>query len=639
MAETNVPLNLAEHQSMNNFESTSPMEYEPTPEEKQAIKLVNKIFEKNKNYRKKYDEKWLDYYKMFRGKQWKEARPSYRHSEVFNMIFQMIQSDVPIQMDSRPKFEFVAQEPDDMEFAKIMNEVAESDWDRNNWLFKFTEQVYDSRFYGHGLGTCDYDPKANFGLGDIFYKSYDPFYFYPDPDALDCNERCNNIVLAEPISVESVKRDYPDKAQYIKPDLIDLIKQDKTNLDQIRFKSPVDNATILEGSSPYDLATQDKCLKLTLLIHDQEFVEEEQDSNEIDEATGIKKKIYIQKMKYPKGRKICIASGVLLDDKPLDYEDGKFPFFKLINYILPREFYGVSEIEPLESPQKTFNKIISFTMDVMTLMGNPIWIIDDTAMIDTDNLFNRPGLIVEKAKGSEVRREEGTQLQPYVLQVIDRVKLWFDDISGNNDVTRGATQGVSAASAISQLQEAAKTRTRQKSRNMDAGLQNFGQLYMGKVLQFRTAPQMYRLTNNENVNKYFKFHIQNQLDPNGNPILDEKGDPVRQAIVQNFTQDPNTGAYKAGKIRNIPIKGMLDVKVSTGSSLPFAKQQRQDIAKFAFQAGAIDEPALLEAIEYPNWQSVWQRVQERRAQAQQAQGGGQPPAPQGAPPPPQQASA
>lgn len=618
MSEEIIPV-LGEHENARALNSSGPATYNPTDAEKDAIKLVQRRYERAKAHRKKYDQHWRDYYKMFRGKQWKEQRPSYKHSEVINMIFQNIQSSVPILTDSRPRIEFTPEDPSDRELSEILNEVCESDWQRGNWSYKFTEQLYDGYFFSTGLGNVEYDAKARLGTGEITYKSTDPFYCFPDPNSTDVNEGGDYFVHAEPVDVVKLKKEYPHLAEYIKGDLQDLTDSgNRTDLDYVRYKSPVDNHTILEGSTPNDLKEgKDKALKITLYEKSDEF--DEHESTSIDPITGEEKKEYEQRLRYPNGRKICIASGVLLSDGPNPFEDGKAPYFKWTNYILPREFWGISEIEQLESPQKIFNKLVSFSLDVLTLMGNPIWIVDNDAGIDTDNLVNRPGLVVEKNKGSEARREEGVQLQPYVLQMIDRMKSWFDDISGTNEVSRGVRpEGITAASAINSLQEAAKTRIRQKARNLDASLQSFGQLYLSRVFQFYTAPRVFRVTNNQSASKYFKFHIKN--------VPQEDGSISRVAVVRPYIENPETGQMSEDlQAKEYQIKGNFDVRVATGSSLPFAKQEKVNMAQMLFDRGAIDEPELLQSVDYPNWQVVWERVQARKAQ--QAAAAAPPPIP------------
>jgi hypothetical protein len=623
MSEQTIPV-LAEHQAPEL--STRPGGYTPNEHEKKALKLVHKLYEKAKRHRKKYDEHWLDYYKMFRGKQWKEQRPSYRHSEVVNFIFQAIQSMVPILTDARPKFDFLPQEPQDLEIAKILSEVSASDWERGNWLMHLTEMVYDAHFYGTGMGAMEFDPKARLGAGAITFESKDVFYCFPDPNAHDVNVRSRSFIFAEPVDIEILKREYPQHKEHIKPDVIDLMQGEKTDLDQVRYKSPVDNKTLMEGTSAYESAHKDQAIKITCYLLSDEFDEEKKETIGPD---GLPQVTFEQKLKYPNGRKICVAGGVVLDDGPNPYEcgedDQKFPYARLVNYILPREFWGMSEVEQLSSPQKIFNKLVSFALDVLTLMGNPVWIVDDTSGVDTDNLFNRPGLVVEKARGSEVRREEGVQLQPYVLQMIDRMADWFQEISGRTDVTQGVSPGgVTAASAISQLQEAAQTRMRLKSRNLDACLQNLGQQYKNRAFQFYTAPRVFRLTANENSQKYFKFHIETTQHSDGTT--------QRKAVVRPYNQTPEGGYAESLEATEYIIRGDFDVKVSTGSSLPFAKDQRSNLAFKLAELGVFDEPALLEAVDYPNWQAIWSRVEERKKQKAMAEAqAAPPPAPPGNP--------
>ena len=598
---------LSEHEAPDSNES-APIGYEPTEDEIKAIKLSDKLFSKAKNAKKAYDEKWLDYYRMFRGKQWKEARPSYRHSEVINLIFRAIQSEVPILTDALPRPQFIPTEPNDFELAQILNDVLDSDWTYNNWQHNFTETLYDAHFYGTGFGSISYDHDLCYGLGGIVFKSADPFYQFPDPDSRNVNDESRFYIEAEPRNIEILKQKYPDVAQYLKSDVVDLNGKDKSISDQVKFKSPTDNRTLLEGSSHYDLQAGDEALEITCYVKDLETFEEEQKQDDPEAKTQV----FIKKLKYPNGRKIITVNGVLCEDVPMDeHSEGKFPYLRLVNYILPREFWGISEVEQLESPQKIFNKLLSFTLDVLTLMGNPVWVVDNTSGVDTDNLFNRPGLVVEKEPGSEVRREEGVQLQPYVLQMIDRMKTWFDDISGSNDVSRGVRpEGVTAASAIEALQAAAQTRLRQKSRNIDAFMQDFGQMYLSQVFANYNSPRVFRITNNQNVTNYFKFHV--------DKVVDADGKEQKIARVRSF-QEGEDGNNYLGEEKQYELKRRFDVKISTGSALPFEKSHVEAQSFNLFDRQIIDAEEVLKNIRYPNAESVTKRMQEKAAIAAQAQ--------------------
>lgn len=651
-----------EHQSKGGANTTNPTTYVPRDDERKTIKLVDNLYKKAKAHRQKYDGKWLEYYKFFRGKQWKEQRPSYRHSEVINMIFESIQSTVPIETDARPRVQFIPRSPQDTELSEILNKLSEADWDKKGWLYAFTEICYERNFYGTGMGALEVNPEGDDGLPSIEFGSRDPFYCYPDPSAFDVNTssdpgRAKYFIYAEPVDLEVLKKDYPDKAQYLKPDVVDLSSGDKTNIDKVRFKSPVDNRTLLDSNTGYDLTDRNQVLKITCYIAPGQFEQgdlgKENDpvttnseavsteAQPIGQMVGDPSKITMTDQSgqpapksFENGRKIVMASGVLLYDGQNPYEDKKFPYIKLTNYILPREFWGISEVEQLMGPNKIYNKIISFVLDVMTLMGNPIWVVDNTSGVDTDNLFNRPGMVLEKEPQSEVRRETGVELPSYILPLLDRMKQIFSGISGSTDITRGVEPSqITAASAITDLQEAAQTRLRLKARHADVFLQQMGQMYVSRVFQFMTVPQIVRVTASEDGYKYFKFHIETMLDPDGNEILDDQGQPRRVAKRRGFLQNQDTGQISENPDQeSFEINGKFDVKVSTGSSLPFAKSERAEkaIKLYTLAAppggGVIDAEELLKDLDYPNAEVVLQRLkQQQRQQAMAAQQQGPPP--------------
>jgi len=631
--------NLDEHQAKGGATSgDSAANYEPTDAEKRAIRLAEKVFDRAKKHRAQYDYKWLDFYNMFRGKQWKDQRPSYRHSEVINLIFRSLQSSVPLQMDTRPKFEFLPQEPGDYEFSQLMNQLSDADWSKNNWGETLLEVVWDSNIYGTGLSSLL--AKEHLGKMKLVYASADPFHCFPDPEAKDVNksavtmgysDKAPTFCHAEPMDIRQIRKKYPKVKDYIKPDLQDLTQGSKTNSAPMKFRSPVDNKVILEGSPVMDLVDKERALLLTVYLSpeycEDDFDETKQDT--IDPDTGLPgPPEFIQRAKYPNGRKIVTCNGVLCEDADQGYDDQEFPFHRYQNYTLSREFFGMSEVEQLEGPQKTFNKLVSFVLDVLTLMGNPVWIVPTASGIDTENMVNRPGAILEPDGGPESypQRIEGVQLQPYVMQMIDKMAELFDSVSGSQDITRGAQpSGVTAASAIADLQEAAQTRIRQKARNLDYYLQSFGQQYVSRVLQFYTIPQVFRLTNSQGATKYFKFHVE--------PYKNDAGESLYRVHHQPYGTDEN-GNPVAGvdptQATIFETRGQLDVKVSTGSNLPFAKGELTQEMYDLFDRKIVDNEEVLKRLDYPNYQAVLQRMQIAAQQAAAAQAAAGPPPKQGA---------
>lgn len=586
----------------NKKESTTPEAYNPSEGDRKIVKKVNDLLEKAKQNRSRFDQKWSDYYNMFRGKQWKDKQPSYRHAVVINMVFQTIQSIVPIMTDVKPKFEFIATEPSDYDLANIINEISEWDWSRYNWSQQLVEVIYDSHFFGTGLSKIYFDPQGENGIGSICYESTDPFYNFPDPNASDCNKKCDYYIYAEPMDLSKIKEMFPEKGKFVKADLGSFNQLDKSDPKSVRYVSPSPPLLVNDIDSTDAPKQNDKCLLITCFLKDEEI--EEKEEKKLDEM-GNEQLGYVQTKKYPQGRLIQIASNIVLRDEENFMESGEFPYQRLINYINPRQFWGISEVEQLESPQKMFNRLVSFAMDVTMLMSQPIWLVDTTAGIDTDNLTNRPGLIVEKNPGTEVRRETGVGLQPHVLAIIDRLRTWFDSISGANDITRGIRpEGVNAALAIQELQQAAQTRIRLKSRNLDAYLQDLGRHYLQLIMQYYSIPRIVRITNRENaqLQDYFKFYI------------DTNEENKKTAKISRYQYSPDHKQYFEGQVEEKEITGNFDVKVTTGSSLPFSKAEKESRLLNLFDRGIIDAEEVLKNLDYPNYQALLQRLMAAKAQ-------------------------
>ena len=598
----------------------------PTDEEQKLAKQVDKLFKKAAKHRKKYDSKWAENYKFYRGQQWQGRRPTYKNREVINMIYRVIQGQTSVMLDARPTIGFLPQDPSDLEFAQILNQVFEADWDKNSWMMELAAMIYDANLYSVGFGECSYDENISGTRAGISWKSRDPFDFYPDPDATDVNKECEYFIEAKPTEVDKVKKKYHDHkyVSQIKPDLNDLSqsKRDVQTLHVYRNTSldiPNDRITTSYGTE--DSEQKDKVLVITVYMKpsDVEVVEEK------DEMTG--ESLYITKKKYPRGRKIVKINNFIFEDEELEYDDLEFPFQRLVNSILPREFYGIDELENTKGPQLVFNKMVNFALDVLMLMGNPIWLNPIESGTDSRMLTNEPGLVVEYNLNAPPRREEGVQLQPWVFQLIDRMEKWFNDEAGDQDVTRGINPtGITANAAIENLLEAAQKRVKQKMRNMDNMLRDFGRQWVSRCMQYYTAPQIFRLTNNEGANKYFKFHVEHREVPetqdDGSLAVLPTGEPKMQtkkfAVVRDFIKDDLGRMVPAMESKEYEIRGEMDVRVNTISGLPFTKAENENRLYSLFDRQIIDGEEVLKRLEYPNAELIIQRMKEAQAQAAKA---------------------
>ena len=584
----------------NNHNGSNP---DVAPEEQSQVKSIMKKYYQWKKVRDTASRNWISYYKLFRGNQWSGKRPSWKNSEIINLIWQTIQSQVPLQTDARPKFTFLANEPQDVPFAELMDKICDCEWDKYNWMMTVQEVILDGYVTGSGISSMNYDQSLMYGMGAPVYVSEEPLYCYPDPECNDINDdKSEGFFKVYPFPTDRLKQKYPKRAHLIKSDVqFDRIKKDKYELQKSAITENLSQTMTMPEESFGTDTPDDYSIPKTMVFECylkpkdvEEFAEDKDDD-----------KIYTVKKKYPNGRYVCIANGMILHDGDLPYEDGLIPFSKYVNYVDPRQFWGISEVEQLASPQIILNKILSYTIDVLLYTSNPIWLVSNDADVDTDNLNNIPGTVVEHSPGASVRRENGPPLNPGFMQVLDRVIGWFNDVAGQSDFSQGKAEGgVTAASAIEQLITASRTRIRQRMRNLDCYLKTAGRQWLNRVLENYTAPRVYRMTNLDGSPYFLKFHVDN--------VEDENGNIRKQATVHKYDEKGET------EVQQLILNGELDLKVNAGSDLPFEAADKEQKALALYDRQIIDAEEVLNQLQYPNREKILMRLQARQAQ-QQAQ--------------------
>lgn len=591
-----------------------------TPEEEKELKSLLNNLAKAKKARREYDQNWPKYEAYYNGNQWYgKKRSSYRATPNANIIRPTVQTVIPIMTDTQPGIDVLPQEPRDYWFSEILSKVNRSWWNRSSMPLTIVEVLTDCSIYDAGFLKVVWSPDLDGGRGDVEIVTIDPKNLYVLENSNDINKNCPVLIELYPATVGELKRKYPDKADKIRASDRPTDTSDNTQNTEIYLVSPTDkddgheNPILHGGGNENDIVW---CAEMWM----DDYAVEEEDTGELNEDGTPKIE---ERRKYPLGKVVQAVPGLnlVLDVGPNPYSDGRKPYVRFINTVRPRKFYGEGEVGPLCETQDMINRTLATIYDHTTLMVNAVWIIDDNSNVDPELITNQVGLVIQKAPGSEVKREQPPPISAQLFEFYNQNRALADTQSGVHDVTQGRKPtGITAAEAISTMQEAAQTRIRLKERNMQVALQQLGYLVVSRFLQFYRSPRVIKITGQNQWPEFFEFFIE-QNPGSGNYVLNSR----------EYEYNEEMQKYRPGNWQTSEeTKGLFDIEVVAGTALPFMKSQRGELAIRLQQQGIIDDIAVLETLEWPDKEKVIQRKQEAAAAKAAAQQG----APLPPPPPP-----
>lgn len=185
-----------------------------------------------------------------------------------------------------------------------------------------------------------------------------------------------------------------------------------------------------------------------------------------------------ERPKYKDGwRVIKTVKDVVLYDGPNPEQNGEIPIVPFYCY-KDDTIYGFSETKNIISAQKSLNEMDYKEYKGLKRVANPGWLADHESGVKPEKLTNDDGIVVIKAKGTEVRRLEPGQISNQLPARREADIFAMEDISGINEATQGRTPSPNASgAAITSLQNQAIGRIRLKDRY----LQHYSMKRLGKI--------------------------------------------------------------------------------------------------------------------------------------------------------------
>ncbi len=487
-----------------------------------------------------------------------------------------LEEAVATQVESMPRPQCTSRQATQDDFAAGLSYYMAEACDANGFGLMLARTITNSKkvFCGIIKTTVDWNQMGPLGKkGKIIFKNIDARNWYPDPYCNSYNwDDARFWCFVEAMDCAEIREQWPITGDKVKPE----------SAYSTSFKSDMDpddsTAGSREWSSPFNqqdsfiLGERHRAAVKELWLKDErrEWIPQldEFDQPMVNPFTGEPEGQW--KKRFPNGRCIIWANGVLLADFPNPYRHKRPPYA-----FFPSRIGGpVLQASDLQYLMRIEDKINLLQQDMMrnarANMNQP-WITDTKTFPSKEmykRLTNNPGEVLIKNPGGTLERLPPGDMPAYVLPLIDWLRGIFDDVLGISSIMRGQIEKGAqlSADAISGLQGSATSRLKLKARLIEEGLKELG--YQLQWLIRDTYPTG------------LKIKI---IDP---------ADQTPKEIAWNDMQDQDDWA----------------VTVQSGSSLPGAKQGAAEQALTLYEQDAIDRKALLAAFDIPNAAEIDERM-------------------------------
>lgn len=508
-----------------------------TPLQMPAIKAwLDMQYIKCKDARRPIERQWYTNLAFFNGKHYISTISSktssygykfhtpktvpWRVRLIINKVRTVVRTEVAKLTTSRPAFSVVPRttEDEDIAAARVAEQLFENVYYEQDFLQIMTDAIWWMSITGTSFIKTYWDQNAVYAgeKGDAKFSVVDPFHVYVSDYLQTDIDRQPFIIQTSMISKEHAKNVYGVEAS----------------------KNTVSAA-----------GDDDHLHNMWMNMSGTERV--------ITERVLVKE-FWIKPNQCPflpqGGVVIMVGDKIVSLTQQSPYRHGKYPF-TVIRHIPTGRFYGESVITDLIPLQREYNKTASQIVEAKNRMGKPK-LVAPKGSIDPNKITDAPGQIITYNPGFNPPTPLPLEPLPnYVLEELDRIQRDIDDISGQHEISRGnVPKEVTAATAISFLQEQDDTRLNPTVHSIESAVGRIGTQYLNLIFQYWQSPR----------------------------------------LIRNVGKD---GAFSAQYVQANMLRGNVDVRVEAGSAMPYSKAGKQAFVMDLLKFGVIQPQEVLTILE------------------------------------------
>ena len=535
-------------------------------------------------------ERWATNYQLYRGTHTIQRLRNANNVVELNLFFANVERTKANITARNPQFEVVSLSgEDEFQDDRKLTASGKKWWKDTRQKRKLSTTVLQMEIYGCTIEKPYWNAEKK--RPDV--AVVDPYAFFPAPGYYDDIATDAPFVChAYPENVDVLEEVY-QKDGILPSDVYSILgegrEEDRLSVMQSHTRS-VASASHYENKASithHDFGGQDfrerRALVVEIWVRDYS-TEMSDEVVEMDDETGAQVIGQVERMKYPGGIRVITVTNnghMLLSDMPNpnvnpnisreltshSYLYWRFPFSLATSYEDPTTIWGFSAAEQVGDLNLKIDQVFSRLFGWAQRVMFPPLVIPQDAGIPRSSINSKPNLVLEPANSTvaaAIRFVPVPNIPPQMFQFFDMFTKLYDRIYQIEDADRGeAPSGVIAAAAIMALQERNAVLIQKKISAVDDLVEFRGQSYVSFIQNF-------------------------------------------SAWTESVEVAGEIGAFRGTDL----VDREFNFVVESGSTMPRTSLQLRADAEKAYQLGAIDRQAYLEAIEFPRAQEIIERVGE-----------------------------
>lgn len=421
-------------------------EHKPGDEaDREFIDAIYDLFEEYRN--DYYKDEWQrldDNVKIYEGTYWGEndaevVRGDKRPRMATPMITSCIENIKADLSDEVPEAVIMPDEASDDSLitAKVLTKVIEQELDACDFEGEYMKVAHDFLQDGWGVYECGHDPLLNGGLGGSFIRYVMNKDFMCDPQTPELQDgRACFVLDIKPW--DWLSQHYPEQYPYMEGNDglcgTGAIQQDR--IESTTEPNKVKAYRVIEAwFKQFDAETRKTAVHFVRVAGHQVL----EDS----------------KIMYPKGY----------------YENGKYPFRVCVLYPQKGSALGLGICDLFKDTQRYADKLNAIMLENALRARTPRLFIQE-GLVDIEDVrdFSREAIEVQGNLDAAVKWMDTQPLPSYLMNFVQMMQQSIKNEAGSNDQSRGQTAGgVTAASAITALQDMSTKRSRMEARELQRG--------------------------------------------------------------------------------------------------------------------------------------------------------------------------